>query len=200
MNNPLEKDEPYPDWMGRFALAGVRDWSIDVPHRWVPCASCMHPVFNENPKPDRKIVIYDHKEHPFVISTPTMEMPKDKEDNEYLVDALNAPRAHNTGFGSMAEAVRFIARGEIVLTTSYHGAYWGMLLGRGVIVQDNGLNRFHRMWHPFGWWSTIVREVPWYRYAHIAHSHYCRTEALQTCRQANLAFRDTVSMLVRSAP
>jgi hypothetical protein len=113
---------------------------------------------------------------------------------------MNAPRAHNCEFGSSSEAIRFIARGEIVLTTSYHGAYWGMLLGRGVVIQDHGHNRFHRMWHPHKKQVTICTGKPWFKYMYMAKFNADKLGvALATCRQANLMFRDTVRMLISSS-
>lgn len=45
----------YPDYMGSFDLAGIRDF--DQGYEWVPCPSCMHEGF------DRKIEI----KHDFVV-------------------------------------------------------------------------------------------------------------------------------------
>ena len=38
------------------------------------------------------------------------------------------------GSGDLNGALAFLASGETVITSTYHGAYWGLMLGRKVIV------------------------------------------------------------------
>ena len=44
---------------------------------------------------------------------------------------------------AFAEAVTFLASGETIITNSYHGAFWGTLLGRKVVVVDAYSSKLH---------------------------------------------------------
>lgn len=84
----------------------------------VPCASCMHPVFDEATGPVHAEVRYSASRR---------------------VDVSDGIAPHMTNEdGSIEEAVRFLASGETVVTSSYHGAYWASLLGRKVRVVSWG--------------------------------------------------------------
>jgi len=84
-----------------FALIGTRDREVPGTD-WVPCVSCMSPLFDE----------------------------------EYPITGAAVPYycgIHN--IGTLDEALRQIGSGETVVTDSYHGAYWAMLLGRKIILR-----------------------------------------------------------------
>lgn len=79
-----------------------------------PCASCMHPVFDEELRPVHPVVRYSAARR---------------------VDVADGIAPHMTNEdGTIEEAVRFLASGEVVVTSSYHGAYWAGLLGREVRI------------------------------------------------------------------
>lgn len=101
-----------------------RDWMIDLKNR-VPCASCMHPAFDEfiDTKPKHDVVRYS------AARRVEVQAPAD------------APHMTNEG-GDIETAVRFIASGRKVVTSSYHGAYWAQLLGREVELVSWG-SKFH---------------------------------------------------------
>lgn len=81
---------------------------------WAPCASCMHPVFDEESEPTYEVVRYSAARR---------------------VDVSNGAGPHMTNEdGTIEDAVRFLASGRTVITSSYHGAYWAGLLGRAVRV------------------------------------------------------------------
>jgi len=106
-----------PVWEGaaalaqKFALLGLRDnigWNYDH----VSCVSCLAPLFaNEHRNEIRhRVAIYSHRRMPIGLpGVPQM--------------------TNNTRF---AEAIGFIASAEHIVTNSYHGAYWALLLGRRV--------------------------------------------------------------------
>lgn len=141
-----------PDWLDAFDMLSMRDWEAPFygkkKPRWVPCVSCMSPLFDQDYAIEHPVVVYDHHDTP--IEPP---MPR-------------VPRMHNFGC-NMRDAVAFIASGETVMTSSYHGAYWATLLGRHVMVPNRWRTSF--MWpkHPYG------------------HSH---PDALAECRAANIDF------------
>lgn len=88
----------------------------------VPCASCMHPALDTVMHPTRKEVRYSAA-------------------RRVSVDDGFTPHMTNED-GTIEEAIAFLASGEKVVTSSYHGAYWAGLLGRKVEIVSWG-SKFH---------------------------------------------------------
>jgi len=112
----------YPDsFVQKFRLHGVRDVGTELP--WVPCVSCMSQFF------DRKsAVLFD----------------------EIFVghgEFMGVPGMNHSGVDPN-ELIAFIASANTVHTNSYHGAYWGMLLNKKVIVHDKKSSKFFAMPSP----------------------------------------------------
>lgn len=85
-----------------------------------PCASCMHQVFDEMmPEPVHEFVRYS------AARRVAVDVP------------AGAPHMTNED-GTIEQAVRFLASGRTVITSSYHGAYWAGLLGRKVSLVSWG--------------------------------------------------------------
>lgn len=99
----------------------IRD--LMMPFDVVPCASCMHPVFDEVHEPKHKVVRYSAARR---------------------IDVSNVSDPHMTNEdGDITEAVRFLGSAETVITSSYHGAYWAGLLGRKVKTVPWGSKFFY---------------------------------------------------------
>ena len=83
------------------------------------------------------------------------------------------------------EIIRFIAESEIILTSSYHGAYWGFLLNKKVVINGN--------------WSTKFDTLK-YQPAHLSNDlssdiEKCvqpSTDYLHECMELNDQFYQTV--------
>ena len=126
-----------PDYNGyaaaleRLSLVGVRDFGTKFD--FVPCVSCLHYAFDNGPDPEHDLVIYEHRHHP--ISGPG-----------------GIPRLRND-CSSAEEAIGFLASGRTVVTSSYHGAYWAMLLGRRVAIIPPWSAKFHRFEKAPGVWT-----------------------------------------------
>lgn len=119
----------------------------------VPCASCLHPIFDAVlPPPVHKVVRYS------AARRVEIDEPAD------------APHRSNEDDGGIAAAVRFLASGETVITSSYHGAYWAGLLGRE------------------------VRIIPW-----GSKFDYLPRMTLNECRAANRIAEDEVRRWIRSS-
>ena len=152
---------PLPTPAG-LALAGVRDWPTEC---WVPCASCMSPLFDRGwPRPEHEAVL-------FMNSDPSIQ-------RRYPVHVRDLPAMDNRA--PMDEIVPFLASGATVVTNSYHGAYWGFLLGRAVVVAAPYSSKFYGF-----------REHP----AYSADGRDWRERSLgsgavslKECRSANRAF------------
>jgi hypothetical protein len=120
--------QTYPDNLHKCALVGLRD---NCPE-WVPCVSCLSALFDKyGDRHDEvnELVIYEHKSFPI------------------LLECGGWPRLKNNA--TLHEALQFISGGRVVVTNSYHGAYWAMLLGKRTIVYQPFSSKFHRMkWQP----------------------------------------------------
>jgi hypothetical protein len=151
----------YPEWMQNAALVGVRDHGTRF--EWVPCASCLDPRFDAPAPIVHDVVVFEHKRIPIGIR--------------------GVPVMRNGGH-SLDEALAFLASGELVVTNSYHGAYWALLLGRRVIAVPFG-SKF------FGFKHKIPLCAPddWRRHRRDA---VAAPEALAECRARNIAFHDKV--------
>jgi hypothetical protein len=158
------RDARWPEALKSFKLVGLRDWNS--PFDWVPCASCLSRAFDNVPDPRHEIVVYNHKDFP----TGVTQFP-----------ALN-------NRASMETAIAHIASGETVITSSYHGAYWGILLGRAVIVVNPFSNKFFH----FRFQPVVLHNGTW---SDARPTKF--PEALEACRSANLAFYKKVQQLLR---
>jgi len=156
-----------PGWLSDCELVGLRDWG--TPFDWVPCASCMSPLFDDPPDPVHRVVVYKHH------------------DFRTLPD-LPFPTMHNCT-RQMQDAVDFLASGEVVVTNSYHGAYWATLLGRRVLAYPFS-NKFRFMRHPPVLLAKGDDPLP-----HV-HDGASYPNALRQCRAANVAFYERVRRLL----
>ena len=99
-----------------FGLVGLRDYS--APGTWVPCVSCLHPIF------DQEFPV----KHEFGVLM-GKKSAQNKERQELLRDL---PFSHNAT--DLNVMIQFIGSCETLVTDSYHAMYWGLLMGRKVLV------------------------------------------------------------------
>lgn len=150
-----------------FALYGSRD-DGQPGAEWVPCASCMSPLFDAPGKPQHEAVFYYNRRRP-------------------RPEISGLPEAHNeVTFG---EAVAFLASGAVVVTNSYHGAYWAMLLGRGAVIVDAYSSKLRQFRHR----PAYAAGLDWRAVAGAARRY---PDALAECRAANVAFHRCVMDLL----
>lgn len=100
----------------KFKIFSTRnyDWRDVFP--FVPCASCLSPLFDRQLQPKHEIVVYKHRRKPGPENIP-----------DSIPTFSNATNSYEA-------AVEFIASGDTVVTSSYHGAYWAQLMGRRVVA------------------------------------------------------------------
>lgn len=145
-------------------LFSTRDWGFE--YRWVPCASCMSHLFDKERKVTRDVVIYEHqKTH---INMPDIpKMRNNTMDFEKVLD--------------------FLGSANYVITSSYHGAYWSLLLGKRVylVKELNAKTRY------FKWQPVYCKPEDCYR---LRPERY--EGVLEECREANIKFySDTCDFL-----
>lgn len=148
--------ESYGSVADKFDLLGVRDWKMKYP--WVPCVSCMSALFDRARFAVHEHVVFDHTYfRTGITGLPTMEN-------------------HGVAFSDVLD---FLASGETVITSSYHGAYWAALLGRRCLVC-----------RPFSSKFALSR----YRVPFVGSDSWCGVrglrfpDALYECRRANEKF------------
>lgn len=118
----------YGNVLDGFDLVGVRDFKASLERGWdyVPCASCLNAAFESKlPNPFGKFVVYQHFGNP--IKLRGADFPTSTFSNDATrIDIV----------------LGFLSAAETVITNSYHGAYWAMLLGRKVLLYKPFSSRF----------------------------------------------------------
>jgi hypothetical protein len=149
-NSPITEDSQspeYPTGLLNFKLVGLRDVFTNMKHQWVPCASCMHPTLRKKHTIKNKVIWFEHKK----------QLIKDFGDD-------SIPRFVNSG-SNIEQTIELLGSAETILTNSYHGAYWGTLLGKKVIVIGQWSNKFLLMKHPPRFlgkkenWKDVVESI-----------------------------------------
>ena len=149
----------------KFDLVGIRDYGLG--HRWVPCASCMSPLFDKNYEIKYDIGVYDHAEMPIFTTFPKC--------------------TNNT---SMEKAINFLGSCNYVVTNTYHGAYWATLLKKKVIVLPlENSSRFFFMRHK----PVLVENLNDFDFTSAVKYE----SALGDCRVANIEFYKDFMKLIR---
>ena len=112
-NNAQKKKFEYADepFLKSFDLLGVRDFVEGL--RYVPCPSCMLPHFGKFYEIKHEVVFYQN-----TLSAPMKDVGPVMGNDEM----------------DIGKVIEFLASGETVVASSYHGVYWAMLLGRKVIA------------------------------------------------------------------
>jgi len=166
-NGHGETEIRYPRYLDKFDLVGIRDYGMK--YEWVPCVSCLHPVFDRQYEITEEYVVYENK----LCSGVHIDGFK-RLTNEEM---------------SLEKVVAFLGSANTVLTSSYHGVYWATLLGRNVIIINPFSTKFFALKHP----HPIADESNWRAKQKEARSY---PEALEECRKANLAFSEKVFELI----
>ena len=155
----------------KMDLIGSRDYT-DKRFSYAPCPSCMSPLF-DSPAPARHdVVFYGHagKTQSMGLSVPA-DMPH-----------------NNNNCSSLAEAIAFISSGRTVVSNSYHGVYWGLLLGRKVVCLpfSNKFGGYRLKPHyatPNNWLAEIDKAV-------------AQPEMLALMRSSTIEFKNRVDVAV----
>lgn len=115
----------------KFALYGCRD--INVKNTFhVPCASAMSTLFDK---------VYDIKhEAVLYVNNRPKKVPPKKPSYVKFPNVKGIPTLHNGV--TFKEAIEFLGSGNTIITNSYHGAYWGTLLGRKVVIVNPYSSKF----------------------------------------------------------
>lgn len=152
-----------------YSLWGARDYLAGLDH--VPCASCMHSFFDDIPEAKHKVVVFGH----------AGVNPLGEESS-----SLGVPYFDNTHKGGLKAALEHIASGETVISSSYHGALWGLLMGRKVAMIPFGTKFFSMKYVP-----PAVKSVSEGISEARAFKH-----ALAEYRELNIGFADRIRKII----
>lgn len=144
----------WPRALAKYKLVGLRDYDPGSRFNWVPCASCMHPALRKNYTIKNDVIWFEHKK----------QLIKD-----FGKDTI--PRFINSG-DNVEQTIELLGSANIILTNSYHGAYWGILLKKKVIVVGGAWSsKFNFFKHkPFilgkkDYWRDVVDQATIYNHA-----------------------------------
>ena len=152
--------------ISKFGLAGVRDYSRK--DHWVPCVSCMHPIFDAPFEEIHDVGI--------IFSKKTIK-------NKNLIDELSDfPSTSNTT--NLNDMVSFIGSTHTLVTDSYHAMYWAILLGKKVVVVPTTTKFFDFKYHPvISTYDTFKDDLK---------KAQAYDGVLEECRTINRTFADKV--------
>ena len=170
-HNASYKDKDWqPEFLQNADLVGIRDYN--TPNTYVPCASCMHKGFDKNYHVKHEHVYFLHKHR-----TP---------DNINL----DGPIMYNNNL-DIDEVLSFIGSTKILITNSFHGAYWGMLMNKDVRILDWS-TKFSTLKHVPSRVNNLLdwkQSVP----SNIDKNY------LKECRDINIRFYDSYKNLLRQS-
>jgi hypothetical protein len=155
-------DVYYPDWTKRVSLPGIRDYIPGYLDMYLPCVSCMHSAF------DKKYKI----QHDHVYFTHAFKSKYEYKDGD--VHLKNNEKDFD-------KVIEFLGSANTIITDSYHGAYWGQLLGRDVRVISWSV-KFNHMKHTPSFAEDIFSWNTTSSPSHIPNGF------LEECRDLNTKF------------
>lgn len=146
------------------AMFSTREETQDR-HRWIPCASVMHPAMawtREHSSPTKDFLVIDHwKRHPILLEC-------------HHTRIVNNPV-------TIEEMLKLIGDHRWVITSSYHAAYWATLLDKKVIVcSDPWQPKFDNFRHP----PVLATRFKW----ELLDRAVSYPNAYDECLQANHKF------------
>ncbi len=152
-------------------LVGTRDFG-DKRYDFAPCVSCMAPFFDAPVEPEHDVVFYYHA---------------GKTEGQGIRLPSSIPSLSNNCSG-LEEALHFITSGRTVVSNSYHGVYWSLLMGRRTICI------------PFSKKFSAYRFPPFYstanRWTEDLQKGVAQPQMLVTCRNATLRFKNRVDEII----
>jgi hypothetical protein len=152
--------------INQFGLVGTRDYKM--PGEFVPCVSCLHPIFDKKFDVKNEVGIVFHKD----------TLKKENITKKYQ----NFATSSNTS--NLEDLIEFIGESENIITDSYHTMYWAMLMEKKVIAIPNSSKFFDFKHQP------IISNFD------DALNHLNQGETfsglLEECREINLKFSEKV--------
>lgn len=171
--------EPLP---AKQRLVGVRDSNAEAPRIWVPCASCLSPMLH-----DKKKAAAGRKGRGIAL------IENDAGKVPARVDAYSRSDTRTLGNRKVPfeQIIEHILSAELVVTSSFHGAYWAILCGKPVIGLPTS-SKFRTFRHPIPLtragqpWTDLIDQAKAAVYPNALDE--CVAANLRFMKQVNLAF------------
>ena len=160
---------------------GLRDYPAK--YDYVPCASCLSELFDiyKSNTNKGKYCLYLYEDYSAEIKDDLSELP-----------CLT-----NKGTVSFSQVLDFLGSYEIILTNSYHGMYWGTLLGKKIIVlpwiDKKGNVGFTYKFKMFKYTPCFCKN--WKEYKNFESKLKSYPQALSECRDLNNKFYQQIKDL-----
>lgn len=155
-----------PGFIKEASLVGIRDYGFDG-LGYVPCVSCLHPGFNKKYEVKNDIVCFEGNK--LNLPYPTMGCQEG---------------------ATLEKILEFMGSANTIVTSSYHGMYWGVLLEKEVVVIPNAeSSKFYNF--PFDVARTDKNNFK----SFIGHKKTI-DDALSNCREINILYAMRVSKLI----
>lgn len=161
----------YPEFVKDFDLVGLRDYGN--PFGYVPCPSCLHPSFDKLNHTITDIVVLEHFQH----SIPLYDFPRMSNCQ---------PKWY------MEHVCKFIGSALTVITNSFHGAYWALLMRKDVVIWKPFSSRFYG----FKPEVKFADETNWKQV--VIHFTWRENGYLEECRALNREFYKKVKEITES--
>jgi hypothetical protein len=153
----------------QMTLVGSRDYG-DARYDYAPCTSGLSPLFDRTYETQHDIAFYLHK-------TKSQQMN--------MVVPAGAPVLDNF-CDSMQTAIEFLGSADVVVSNSYHGVYWALLLGKKVLCLP-----FSNKFMNYRFAPGYSEPSRWHKDLHQAKAH---PQMLQVVRQASADFEKKVRL------
>ena len=123
----------------KAALIGVRDYMHPYGLPFLPCASCLHPAF------ESAAIFGEIKREVGVIS----------HGLDRFFEISDYPYALVSNTDPMSSIVKYICESNVLLVSTYHGAFWSMLLGKKVVILESrrGIEKYRYFRFPVGFYK-----------------------------------------------
>lgn len=149
----------------KFKLLSVRDYNYEG-QRYVPCVSCMLPLLEYKFPIKRRIGIIEHQ--------------------DFSINIEGEKINHKEGLNRIIE---FIGSSEVIVTNTYHCAYWAMCMNKKVILYQPFSTKFeHFKYQPVVYSGDIEADI-------AVSKNY--PNFLEECRSINLNFFADVKQLIK---
>lgn len=150
-------------------LCGRREFGREG-GEYVPCVSCMSPLFDKKYTIKHELAFYTHAVK-----------------SRFDADTLNShPVSKNRG--DFETIVNFLGSAETIVTDSFHGVYWATLLGRKVVCIP-----FSSKFYGYKFPPTYAKYDDW---KGVMSSTRIYDNALDDCRKINNRFYEKVMNVI----
>lgn len=133
-----EQPATIPIRFDRAVLCGIRDYEHPYNVPFLPCASCLNPAFTVD-RSTRRI----ERE----VGTIRSAL-----ETSFAVSGVPSSVSNGEPIGTLVD---YILSSNVILVSSYHGAFWSLLLGRKVILPASrlGVDKYRYFRYPVGFFE-----------------------------------------------